>query len=256
MSKKIFGILAIFLVIALCISSNLVLAKNNKNSDIPEEDGTYDVPGHPELKVRVFVHKANPGPAPTPVLQCKLNDPDSLAVVSEAGWKLPAHFIYNLNPNNVSALVGSANWPLIAENSFNVWENAIHNKANVTRGTDTTIARKGLDGKNIVAWGSASGSALGVTYIWYYPATMEVVELDTIMNQKFVWTWSGSSTCAYTNSYDAQSILTHEIGHWFGLDDEYTLNYVNNTMYGYGFKMDAKGDTLTNGDISGVSGIY
>ncbi len=154
------------------------------------------------------------------------------------------------------SLVGSSNWPEIAENSFNVWENAIHNKANVTRGANTNISRQGLDGKNIVAWGSASGSALGVTYIWYYPSTGEVVELDTILNKKFVWTWSGNSTCAYTDSYDSQNILTHEIGHWFGLNDHYTEDYVNNTMYGYGFKMDAKGDTLTSGDILGVQAIY
>ena len=258
MNKKIFGILAIFLVIAIGISSSFVFAKNNKNTDIPEIDGTYDVPGHPELKVRVFVHKVKPGNpvTPTPSLQCGLDDPDSLAVVDKELWKLPANFIYNLNLKNVPALVGSGNWPIIAENSFNVWENAIQNKANVSRGNNTTVSRQGLDGKNIVAWGSASSSTLGVTYIWYYPDTMEVVELDTILNTKFVWTWSGISTCAYANSYDSQNILTHEIGHWFGLDDHYTADYANNTMYGYGFKMDAKGDTLTSGDINGVIRIY
>ena len=255
MSKKFFAILTI-LVLILGISSSLVLAKNDKAGDIPEVDGTYDVLGHPELKVRVFVHKAKPSPSPTLVRQCGLSDPDSDAVVSKEVWKLPATFTYNLNPANVPALVDSANWPIIAENSFNVWEKAISNKVNVTRSTDTTIARKGLDGKNIIAWGTASGSALGVTYIWYYPSTGFVAELDTIMNKKFIWTWSGVSTCAYTNSYDAQSILTHEIGDWFGLDDEYDAGYINNTMYGYGFKGDAKGDTLTSGDIQGVQAIY
>jgi len=266
MTKKFLGILTILVIIA-GVSVNLALAKNDKVAEdpstdsgqvIPEENGTYDVPGHPELKVRVFVHKVGAGkPAPIPMWQCGLSDPNSTFIVSGAGWKLPENFIYNLNLNNVPALVGSANWPLIAENSFNVWENEISKKVNVTRGADTTVARKGLDGKNIVAWGSASGSTLGVTYIWYYPSSGAVVELDTIMNTKFVWTWSGgTSTCAYTNSYDAQSILTHELGHWFGLDDEYTLDYKNNTMYGYGSKGDAKADTLTTGDIDGAKDIY
>lgn len=258
MSKKIFIFLTILLIV-FGISSNLVLAKNDKNSDIPEQDGIYDVPGHPELKVRVFVHHEKKGGKPTPpapILQCGLADPNSLAVVDGAGWKLPADFTYNLNPNSVPALVGSSNWSIIAESSFDVWEKAISNQVNVSRGDDTNVSRKGLDGKNIVAWGSASGSALGVTYIWYYPSSGEVVELDTILNKKFVWTWSRSSTCAYTNSYDVQAILTHEIGHWFGLDDEYTLEYVNNTMYGYGSKMDAKADTLTTGDIEGIKAIY
>lgn len=267
MIKKLFTALIIISIITIGISFNLVSAKNTSNdseqigNDIPEQDGIYNVPGHPDLKVRVFVHNVKPEKPgkptpPAPVLQCGLSDLDSSEIVSWAGWMLPATFTYNLNPNNVPALVGSSNWSLITENSFNVWENAISNQVNVNRGTDTTVTRKGLDGQNIVAWGSAPGSALGVTYIWYNPVTMEAIELDTILNKKFVWTWSGTSTCAYTNSYDAQNILTHETGHWFGLDDEYASAYTNNTMYGYGFKMDAKGDTLTSGDISGVQAIY
>jgi hypothetical protein len=239
MFKKVFAFLV--LIVLLGTSFGAAVAKNDKDktgdSDIPEADGVYDVAGHPELKVRVFVHKAKPGPVPAPQLQCGLADLDSNSTVASAGWKLPSTFIYNLNPNNVPALVGSANWPTIAENSFDAWENALifatsTAGVNVSRGSDTAVFRKGLDGKNIVAWGSISGSALGVTYIWYNPATMQVRELDTILNQKFGWAWSGgSSTCAYTNSYDAQNILTHEIGHWFGLNDHYTAEYANNTMY-------------------------
>jgi hypothetical protein len=267
MNKKLFALL-IILIVVFSGSSDLVLARNYRIENIPaisaiptiedisEIDGIYNVPGRADLRVRVFVYKAKPGQPSTPALQCNLADPDSTATVSEAGWKLPANFIYNLNLSNVPVLVGSANWPLIAENSFNAWEDAISNKVNVNRGADTTVYRKKLDGKNIVAWGTASVSALGVTYIWYNPSTMQVVELDTIMNKRFAWAWSGNSTCAYTNSYDAQNILTHEIGHWFGLDDHYTSNYINNTMYGYGSKMEVKKNTLTTGDISGVQAIY
>ena len=261
--KKFFVALVIISIIAISVSFNLVSAKNNSDNseDIPEKNGTYNVPGRPDLKVRVFIHNAKPAkpgkPAPQPpVLECGLPDPDSSSTVSAAGWYLPASFTYNLNPNNVPALVGSANWQIIADNSFNVWDSEV-SQVSVTQGENTNISRKALDGKNIVAWGQASASVLGVTYIWYYSATGEVVEVDTIMNKKFVWTWSeGVSTCAYTDSYDAQNILTHEIGHWFGLDDEYTLEYTNNTMYGYGFKKDAKGDTLTWGDTEGVQAIY
>ena len=77
------------------------------------------------------------------------------------------------------------------------------------------------------------------------------------MNKAYVWTWSGGTTdCAYTESYDAQNILTHEIGHWFGLDDEYTDEYIENTMYGYGSKWEVKKNTLTTGDINGLQAIY
>jgi len=257
MFKKISIILIVSVVL---IGGNFVFAKNDKNTDIPEQDGVYDVPGHPELKVRVFVHKAGAGkPTPAPEWQCGLSDPDSSAVVDKEVWKLPSTWTYNLNLSTVpSSINGSANLVTIAKNAFTAWTNELKNKVTIVRGTDTLITRKGLDGKNIIIWGTAPGSALGVTYIWYYPSSGEVVELDTILNTKFVWTWSGgNSTCAYTESYDAQAILTHELGHWFGLDDEYdTANYRNATMYGYGFKMDAKADTLTAGDIDGVKAIY
>ena len=260
--KKLFAIFVIVLIIVSGLSLTSVFAKNNKNNDIPEQDGIYDVPGHPEMKVRVFVHKekpAKPGkPQPlTPTLTCGLDDFDSFAFVNNEAWHLPSTWTYNLNPNSVPGLVGGSNLFTIAENGFNVWENAINSSVDVVRGADTTITRKALDGINIIAWGKASLGALGVTYIWYYPATGEVAELDTIMNKAYVWTWSGGTTdCAYTESYDAQNILTHEIGHWFGLDDHYTDAYRENTMYGYGSKMETKKNTLTTGDINGLQAIY
>ena len=255
MLKKIF----IFLIISVVlIGGNFVFAKNDKNADIPEQDGVYSVPGHPDLKVRVFVHKAGVGkPAPTPVEICGLADLDSSAVVDKEVWKLPSKWTYNLNPNSAPSSVGSGNAATITDNAFKAWTSELKNQVTITRGDDTTITRKGLDGKNIVTWGTASGSALGVTYIWYNPTTGAVTELDTILNTKFSWMWSGGvSTCAWTNVYDAQDILTHEIGHWFGLDDEYTSAFVNNTMYGFGSTGDAKADTLTTGDINGLKAIY
>jgi len=256
-NKFKFLIIALSLLLIIFVLPVYAFGKNeDKTGDIPEVDGVYDVLGHKDLKVRVFVHKLDARrPAPTPVLNCGLSDLDSTAVVDAAGWKLPSTFTYNLNPNSAPSSIGASNSGTIAANAFAQWTNAV-NKVSIIRGDDTKINRKSLDGKNIVIWGSASGSALGVTYIWYNPSTGELKELDTILNNKFSWMWSGSSTCAYANAYDAQDILTHELGHWFGLDDEYTSDYVNNTMYGYGATGDAKANSLTTGDINGVKAIY
>src|SRR4030042_147641 len=96
-----------------------------------EEEGTYDVPGHPKLKVKIFVYhpkfaKGNnrkPKPSPTtPDLVCGLEDPDSTAVVDPAGWHLPnGQWIYNLNTASVPRFVGSSNLSIISSNSFNTW---------------------------------------------------------------------------------------------------------------------------------------
>ena len=92
---------------------------------------------------------------------------------------------------------------------------------------------------------------MGVTYVWYYTATNLVADVDTIMNKKYPWSLSCS-----TNSYNAEDILTHELGHWFGLDDEYTGNFIDNTMYGYGSKAEIKKITPENGDKAGINLIY
>lgn len=267
MLKKIILLFSVFAIMALVLSTSAVLAKNDKNADddwvIPEQNGTYDVPGHPGLKVKVFVHypKIKPGPTSSPVLACYLEDPGSQAEVGLAGWRLPSTWIYTLNLSSVPGTVGSKNLPVIANNAFKEWTDAMgNNKVTITKSlSDTTITKASYDRKNIIAWGRAPGSALAVTYTWYYTATKEVAEVDTIMNSKFSWSWTNqtlSPNCADQNSYDAQDILTHELGHWVGLNDHYTSAYANNTMYGYGSKGEVKKDTLSSGDIFGVLKIY
>ena len=256
--KKILVFLTVF-AFFLSFFAGAVFAKNDSN-DIPEVDGTYNDPGHPGVKVRVIVHRAKPGPPPEPTLQCTdITDPGSTAVVSPAGWKLPPTWTYNLNPTSVPSFVGPDNLATFAGTGFSEWHSATGNKVNFIQGLDTTATRQAYDGQNIIAWGRVSSqNALAVTYIRYYQGG-EAVDLDTIMNKKYAWSWADQIVhplCAFTNTYDAQDILTHELGHWVGLNDHYEDAYADNTMYGYGSKMEIKKDTLTQGDITGASNIY
>jgi len=245
MSKKIFLILlTIFLLLV-----PFAFAQKPEDWEPPEKNGVYDVPGKKNLKVRVFVHEPPIKSAAT--INCQ-PDNDSNNPVDPAGWRLPENWTYYVNPNVPSSI--ASNLTTIVENAFNAWRIPLAEKVNFIKGGTTTIGVKKLDGKNIIAWGRISGSALGVTYTWYNPTTGLAVETDTIMNLKYPWGWS--TTQCNSNYYDAQNILTHELGHWVGLDDEYALNYVDNTMYGYGAKGEIKKDTLTKGDIAGVNSIY
>lgn len=259
-------ILALLSAIALLLAVSPVFAKQDKaskyapDSEVAAEDGVYDVLGHPELKVKVFVHKekAKPG-ASAPALVCGLNDPASSAIVGDAGWRLPASVSYWLNTASVPSSVGGGNLGTIAGSGFGAWQTALGTTTarNLSFAGATFTDRSRFDGQNIIAWGRTSGTALGVTYVWYYTATRQVAEVDTIMNKKFSWTWNGGGTaCANSASYDAQDILTHEIGHWYGLKDEYDSAYANNTMYGYGGKGEVKKNTLTTGDATGVQTLY
>jgi len=253
MSKKYSWFISFFLTFFLGLV--FVFVVSAQEADIPEKNGTYNVPGNPKFKVRVFVHNPKPEPTSSPVLTC--NDPDSLAVVPSAGWKLPSSVTYHLNPSSAPSSVGS-NLSTIAANAFSTWSSAAPGKVSFVQGSDTSVDRKGLDNQNIVAWGRTSGSALAVTYTWYNTTTKVAVETDTIFNKKFIWSWTPYSVgaCGISNTYDAQDILTHELGHWMGLDDTYNSSYANNTMYGYGATGEIKKDTLTSGDIDGVKAVY
>lgn len=238
------------LVLAFLISFFFVkpaFAKND-SQDIPEVDGTYDVAGHPNLKVRVFVYRAKP--TPSPVLAC--TDNPSSSVDGPTGWHLPQSWSYKLNLSSVPT--NSINLPTISASGLGVWSNAISGKVLFVYGGPTNILRQSLDGQNIIAWGRTQGSALAVTYTWYDTGTHQATETDTIMNSKFKWGWSQNQ--CLSGVYDAQDILTHELGHWMGLSDHYTSNYSENTMYGYGTTGEIKKDTLTDGDVNGVKAIY
>lgn len=264
--KRSSTILAALLVGAFLLSQSPVSAKTLDSANdlgIPEKNGIYDVPGNSKMKVQIFVHYPKAIKmffVKKPVFVCKLDDPGSNAIVGKIGWKLPSTWSYTLNSSGVPASVGGKNLPTIASNAFGQWTSAINGKVNISKTTSNTTANKAkYDGKNIIAWGQTSASALAVTYTWYYTSTKMVADVDTIMNKKYSWSWTAynsSNLCAVVNTYDAQNILTHELGHWYGLYDHYTDNFANNTMFGYGSTAEIKKDTLTAGDKTGVNMIY
>lgn len=241
----------------------------------PDVSGVYEVPERPGMKVRVFAHPPKPTPPQTPgrtpkpsaspqptaavnnSLACGLADPDSSSVVGKAGWRIPSgSWGYQLNVGSVPFSVGQGNLETIVNAGFNQYTSASGNKVTFAMGANTSVNRARLDGRNIISWGKASSGTLGVTYIWYYTSTGLTAEIDTIMNNRYKWSWSNSNVCADNLTYDAQNIMTHELGHWLGMDDEYTSPFVNNTMFGYGAVKEVKKNTLTSGDISSVASIY
>ncbi len=220
--------------------------------DLPEVSGIYSDPQAPGLLVQVFVDNHRlPRAQTAPVC----TDPDSAAVTSSAEWKLPSsNWTYRLNPSSVPSSVGSANLATIVTNSVLTWEAPLGGtKPTLVAGANTTLARSRYDGQNIIAWGNTSRLALGVTYIWYYPSTGLAVDVDTIMNRRVRWSWG--PVCG-ANSYDAADVMIHELGHWYGLDDEYDTPYLENTMYGYASLGEVKKTTLTSGDAAGIQAIY
>lgn len=246
--KKALGIL--FSLVLVFVLALAVSAQNTP--EIPERNGDYPVPGRPDLRVRVFVHEPKEKPTASSTLAV-CDDPNVfVSTVGPAGWKLPnSDWKYKVNTS--SAPLSVSGLGAIVSNSFNTWTTAINSSAkpNLVADGITLKTRNALDFESIITWGRTNGSALGVTYVWYYTATNLVADVDTIMNKKFPW----SLTCS-TDSYNAEDILVHELGHWFGLNDQYTASYVDNTMYGYGSKAEIKKITPEQGDKAGINLIY
>ena len=196
--------ISIFLIAMIFLGSFSVYAKVDKQDlisqleySLPEQAGIYDIPGRPDLKLRVYVYhdKSVKFGKPSPVEEtCGLSDPDSSSETPLADWKLPATWIYRLNTVSVPSTVGANNLSTIAQNAVKEWSNAIDNKVLISRGSNTTTNRAVMDGQNIIAWGRAPSGALAVSYIWYR-ADGIAVEIDTIMNNKYVWYWSNPRFC-------------------------------------------------------------
>lgn len=256
MNKIISFVCSLITAFALIAVAHVASAAHGRPSTIPAENGDYPDPDHPSIRVRVFAHPERPTRDESSALVCNLADPDSTDTIGATGWKLPSAWTYNLNPSSVPSSVGGNNLATITANGFADWAAASGGKVAFTRGPNTNTDRQTYDQKNIIAWGRTSGSALGVTYVRYYPSTGQVVDVDTIMNKKWSWKWSNSNSCADPSAYDAENIMTHELGHWLGLTDEYDAADQSATMYGYGSKGEVKKNTLTTGDTAGTAAIY
>lgn len=113
-----------------------------------------------------------------------------------------------------------------------------------------------LDGVNGVRFGLLSDTnTIAVTSVWGIfdgrPKDRVLVEWDQVYNTYYTW-----STDTPASWMDFESIVTHEIGHAFGLADLYQTECNQETMYGYGANGQIYARDLNNGDIEGISTLY
>jgi len=152
-------------------------------------------------------------------------------------WINPTNYVFSVT-DVVSVITASAD----------TWD--VKTSAAVFSYVTTTDKSAGTyDGYNVVAWGAYRVGVIAVTYIWY--SGNEIVETDTKMNTYYKWSLSGEP-----GKMDVQNIMTHEFGHWCGLNDLYANKDYWLTMYGYANYGETYKQTLGLGDILGLQAVY
>jgi len=113
------------------------------------------------------------------------------------------------------------------------------------------------DGKNVITWRPLSLPIVAIAIVWYNPSNNEIVEADMILNHRLPWGIDPDDEGPQTiDVFDIQNIVTHEAGHWCGLDDIYDPTYTEMTMYGFTTIGETKKISLEPGDIAGAQEVY
>ncbi|MBC7090564.1 MAG: hypothetical protein H5T50_01430 [Nitrososphaeria archaeon] len=164
---------------------------------------------------------------------------------------LPYHWYttakYYVNPSNkygfsVSDVVNAI------KASAEAWDSQTSAQVFNYMGTTSRSAGR-YDGYNVISWGRYRAGVIAVTYIWQVGG--RIVETDTRLNTYYKWSLNGEA-----GKMDVQNIMTHEFGHWCGLDDLYDDKDYWLTMYGYADFGETYKRTLGYGDILGLQAVY
>jgi hypothetical protein len=176
----------------------------------------------------------------------KINKPIQLYLRADSNVKAEG-----LDATKVASAVSSA------ANTWDYWTKPNQNnlfQPNVI--IDASKASDKKDGYNVVSFIPISNSWLAYTRTWY--SGRYISEADMCFNMKYQWT-TDWRTAQEKGIYDVQTVALHELGHYAGLGDLYTLpqsdpRYKDN--YAIMNRYDDAQHNLGAGDIAGIRKIY
>jgi Matrixin len=169
---------------------------------------------------------------------------------------------FSINPSTSKNMKGSRSAADVAVASFATWQGAPNTAINVNRGPDTTQTSKGFDGVNLVCFVctadfSKDASTLAVTITTTSDAPGEDTKHGTkstfagqIMDGDIIFNPSVDFSTGGASGQDLQTIATHEVGHFFGLDHSGVVRAV---MFPFAPDVETK---LAYDDVAGISFIY
>ncbi len=134
--------------------------------------------------------------------------------------------VWRINPSN-SNVVGTSDPTSVIVASFNAWRSAPNVNAIVSgtsqgaNSSSTTASNN--DGVNLICFKCTSdsfgsgGDTLAVTAM-SFDSTGKMLDADILFNPADTFLTSGASCPSGKTCADLQTVATHEIGHFFGLD--------------------------------------
>ena len=139
--------------------------------------------------------------------------------------------------------------------AFQTWQNVPTAAVSFSYMGATPVGTVGQDGMNVVTFIDSSvplgSDAIASTFTFFNfdaTGTLTIQEADIALNTSVAFSTSGEA-----GKYDIQSVLTHEAGHFLGLDHAGLLSSVM-TAYGTPSQLDQR--TLAYDDMAGVTEIY
>ena len=172
--------------------------------------------------------------------------------------------IYTIDTAGSQNIPGTADADAIVR-AFQHWEGIGTSRAAFVRGTDQAIQAANNDGINAVYFAEGVRTPIGgvntnvdgfisLTPVFSTTAGANkglILDANIILNgRQFTWTVTPDSVPA---SFDVESVVTHEVGHFIGLDHSGVLNATMAPRYLPG---EARQRTLESDDIAGASAVY
>ena len=124
--------------------------------------------------------------------------------------------------------------------AFDAWEAVSGSKIKFQEGARTSSKDISDPNKHIVLFDENNSTGLfpagsgivAMTPIWYQPSSGQITDADIVFNGKD-WSWA---TDGNPGAFDVQDVLTHEIGHFIGLDHSPSISaslwpYVSTGQY-------------------------
>lgn len=243
--KQIVPLFLSFVAFAL-VASGVSGRSTTEVDAIGDESNALEDPVPDWMDLRVFIHRPRVV-KPNHLGICAVTSNDSIDLFDPAPWHLAARMSWSLNRSTVPSSVASS-VDGVLNTAFETWYGGVFQQ-----GPDTRAKRAKLDGVNAILWKKLERSTVGATFVWFIRSTGEVVEVDTVFNQRHPWgNFDNSPDCqGSAEAYDLENIATHEFGHWIGLDDLFDDAAKDLTMYGFSAGGEVKKRTLGRGDIRG-----